>query len=176
MKWSLPAFLLLLSFCLITAKVVFLRDLFWQGNKWPRLFRLNLMLNICIDNSGSRMASNSSNCNLLFSGWNGINLNWNSHLSSLFFDRNDLILSLFIFHYSWWYKIQKSRETHKVVPERQFTLYFTKLFYAASTIFRQAVIYAFCSTNLSWFLHSRQGSECLATSSRAAFFRVSYSD
>ena len=49
-------------------------------------------------------------------------MTWNSHWWRLFYHWNDLISSLFILNYSWWYKIQKPRETLKVNLELQFTL------------------------------------------------------
>ena len=50
-----------------------------------------------------------------------LDLSCNSHLWSLLFDWNDLILPLFILKYSWWYKIQKPRETRKVMLKTEFS-------------------------------------------------------
>ena len=72
-------FLLLFSFRLFTDTLVFLSDVFWQGNKWSGLYRLNVQLNISIDNSSSKSSSNSSIWNPLSCRLNNLNLTWNSH-------------------------------------------------------------------------------------------------
>ena len=74
-------------------------------------------MNFSFDNDSSKGSSNSNTCNILSS----FTLSCNSHLWSLLFDWNDLILSLFILKYSWWYKIQKPRETRKVMLKTQFS-------------------------------------------------------
>ena len=88
------------------------------ANKLSRLY----WLNICIDNSSSKGSSNSSTCNLLSSR---TVLIWLAVVTSevfLFTCLHDLISSLFVLNYSWRYKIQKPRETRKVMLKLQFTL------------------------------------------------------
>ena len=88
------------------------------ANKLSRLY----WLNICIDNSSSKGSSNSSTCNLLSSR---TVLIWLAVVTSevfLFNCLHDLISSLFVLNYSWRYKIQKPRETRKVMLKLQFPL------------------------------------------------------
>ena len=112
---------------------------FWYIIDWSQLYWLKLQLNICIDNSSSKGSSNSSTCNLLSSRTVLIWLELVTCEAFLFKYLHDLILSLFILNYSWRYKIQKPRETRKVMlrlhsyPTKK-TLYFN----AISTIFQQA--------------------------------------
>ena len=78
-------------------------------------------MNICINNSTSKGSCNSSTCNLLSSRkvliWLEIVTGEGSPSEVFLFTNSwhDLISLLFILNYSWIYKIQKPKETRKVM-------------------------------------------------------------
>ena len=66
-----------------------------------------------------------------------------------------MLSPLLIFNYSWWNKIQKPRETRKVILELHITHYLTKLFNAIFTIVKQAI--SFCMpSSLSLYCYSKK--------------------
>ena len=104
---------------------------------------MKLWLYICIDNSSSKGSSNSRTYNLL--SFRTV-LIWFEIVNSeafCFNCLNDLILSLFLLNYSWRYKIQKPKETLKVMLKLQSTLILRNAkrsfyFNTVSTISQQA--------------------------------------
>ena len=96
-------------------------DVFWCGNKWARLYLLNLRLNICFDKVSSRGSSNSNTCNIFSSR---TVLIWVGAVTCEAFSLTEMI---WLCLYSSWitvddYNIQKPRETRKVIHKIQFSL------------------------------------------------------
>ena len=117
-------------------------NVIWYGNKWSRVYWLSLQLNIWIKNSINGNSSSSSTSNVLSYCLNSLNLPGNSPYWSCFFDWINFISpSLLNSNYNWQYETSKPKETRKVIFELLFTLYFTKLFNAVSTIFKQAIYF-----------------------------------